>query len=173
MDVNEIKTEKQINSLILKQTLHILPSHLQADGECRCCQVSPLLPLFPQTNKTRVHMETDGSGALKPDLPDVPRLDSARCTGCGRCVAACTLHLITLEVSGFRKCAVLNNAGQCTRCGECVKSCLLNAVETAGAALPVRSKREIKRPDEHSKEKPCSAKQKRQASADRKLQYFY
>ena len=113
-----------------QQTLHILPTHLQTDGECRCCQVSPLLPIFPQTNKTRVYMETDESGALKPDLPDVPRLDSARCTGCGRCVAACTLRLITLEVSGFRKSAALNNAGQCTRCGECVKSCLLNAVET-------------------------------------------
>ena len=73
-------------------------------------------------------METDGSGTLKTDRQDVPKIDSARCIGCGRCVAACPPRLITLEVSGFRKAAVLNNAELCTRCGKCVESCLLNAM---------------------------------------------
>lgn len=60
--------------------------------------------------------------------PAAPVIDTAICSGCGRCVAACPLRLISLEVSGFRKHAVLSNVRHCTGCRKCMQSCLLKAV---------------------------------------------
>ncbi|MDD2853181.1 MAG: 4Fe-4S binding protein [Desulfuromonadaceae bacterium] len=88
----------------------------------------PVLPLQSQADKTRVCLETDGFGTLKTDFRDIPKIDSARCSGCGRCVAACPLRLITLEVAKYRKSAMLINAERCTHCGQCVESCLLDAI---------------------------------------------
>jgi ferredoxin len=73
-------------------------------------------------------METDGTGTLKPKLHAVPNIDAARCTGCGRCVAACPEKIITLEVSCYRKHAVIQDTGKCTLCGQCKLSCLVDAV---------------------------------------------
>lgn len=55
-----------------------------------------------------------------------PKIDEARCTGCGRCVAACRDRFLTLEVAGYRKHAQL----RCQECGGCL-ACL--------AACPVRA----------------------------------
>jgi ferredoxin len=110
-----------------QQALHLVPPHLQAGGNCRRSQLSTLLPLQPQAVKTRVHLETDGSGALVPS-PVSPVIDATICSGCGRCVSACPLRLITLEAAGYRKTAVLRNAGLCTMCRECIKACLLKAL---------------------------------------------
>ena len=76
-------------------------------------------------------METDGSGSLKPELKDIPQIDSARCTGCGRCVAACPEKIITLDVSGYRKYAVIRDTERCTLCGYCVTSCPVEAIRTS------------------------------------------
>lgn len=63
------------------------------------------------------------------DIP--PLLITTNCTGCGRCVAACSnraLTLVTERTDGFgRKTAVVNTQ-RCTGCGGCLPSCLHNAL---------------------------------------------
>ena len=51
-----------------------------------------------------------------------------RCSGCGRCVAACPLRLFTLEAIAGRKHAILTAPERCDRCGRCVAECLLAAL---------------------------------------------
>lgn len=58
------------------------------------------------------------------------KVEQERCTGCGRCVAACDERLFTLEVSGFRKHAVLRFPERCTRCGKCVVQCPVGALRS-------------------------------------------
>ncbi|MEJ8858118.1 4Fe-4S dicluster domain-containing protein [Variovorax robiniae] len=53
----------------------------------------------------------------------LPVIDAARCTGCGWCVAACGLHLLSLEVVQWRKTSTLHDAGQCTGCSDCAVVC--------------------------------------------------
>lgn len=57
-----------------------------------------------------------------------PAIDAARCTGCGRCVAACAPHLISLEVLRWDKRAVLHDAPRCTGCAECAVRCPFRAI---------------------------------------------
>jgi len=75
-------------------------------------------------------METAGPGTLKPDLQDLPQIDSARCTGCGRCVAACPARIITLEVAGFRKHATIMHPERCNLCDRCRAECPVEAVSS-------------------------------------------
>lgn len=58
-------------------------------------------------------------------LPDVA---TARCTGCGWCVAACDLHLLSLEVMQGRKASVLHDAEQCTGCSDCAVTCPFHVI---------------------------------------------
>lgn len=58
---------------------------------------------------------------LRCEIP--PVVDKLRCTGCGRCVAACGSRLITLEVDGFRKHARLSAPERCSGCLACVEAC--------------------------------------------------
>ena len=58
-----------------------------------------------------------------------PEVDIARCTGCGRCVAACAERLLSLEVSGYRKHAVLKAPQRCTRCLDCLVACPVGALK--------------------------------------------
>jgi ferredoxin len=53
-----------------------------------------------------------------------------RCTGCGRCVAVCSERLFTLEVSGFRKHAVITEPERCTQCLKCLLACPVGAIES-------------------------------------------
>jgi ferredoxin len=55
-------------------------------------------------------------------------VNSKRCTGCGRCVAVCPPRLFTLEVSGYRKHALLEKREACTRCGRCIEACPVGAL---------------------------------------------
>lgn len=58
-------------------------------------------------------------------------VDAARCTGCGRCVAACNDKLLTLDLCGTRKTAAIRNSGRCNLCGKCVSECLVGAMKVA------------------------------------------
>lgn len=65
---------------------------------------------------------------LDNEVDPVPEVEIARCTGCGRCVSACPTRLFTLEVSGFRKHAVLREPTRCTRCLGCLEACPVGAL---------------------------------------------
>jgi ferredoxin len=62
----------------------------------------------------------------------LPAIDPARCTGCGRCVAACPPHVLWLEVEGPQawgpKRAVLHDAPGCTGCARCAVVCPFDAI---------------------------------------------
>ena len=73
-------------------------------------------------------METAPPPTVDSGLPSPPRIITQQCTGCGRCVAACPLHLMTLEVSGYRKHATLTDPRRCTTCGRCVEACPVGGV---------------------------------------------
>ncbi|QEM68536.1 4Fe-4S dicluster domain-containing protein [Geobacter sp. FeAm09] len=73
-------------------------------------------------------METARSGAVLNPAPPVPRVAADRCSGCGRCVSACLLRLVTLEPQGYRKAARIVSAERCTGCGACVASCPIGAL---------------------------------------------
>lgn len=64
--------------------------------------------------------------------PALPVIDPARCTGCGRCVAACPEHVLWLETeqpNGFGdKHAVLHDMPGCTGCAKCVVTCPFDAI---------------------------------------------
>lgn len=57
-----------------------------------------------------------------------PDIDPARCTGCGRCVAVCEPHVLSLEVDHWRKHATLDDPGRCTGCSDCAVICPFHAI---------------------------------------------
>jgi ferredoxin len=59
----------------------------------------------------------------------LPAVDTGRCTGCGRCVGACDLHLLSLEVVDWKKFAVLHEPDPCTGCSLCAVRCPFDAIE--------------------------------------------
>ncbi|HEX8960690.1 MAG TPA: 4Fe-4S dicluster domain-containing protein [Geobacteraceae bacterium] len=67
----------------------------------------------------------------------LPKVCPARCTGCGRCVAACPGRLFTLETTGYRKQAVLNAPDLCSSCLRCVAECPVGAVSFDPGECPL------------------------------------
>lgn len=58
----------------------------------------------------------------------LPEIDAARCTGCGRCIAACHLPLIAFQTKNWRKTAVLQAADRCNGCARCAVHCPVQAI---------------------------------------------
>lgn len=63
----------------------------------------------------------------------IPAIDPARCTACGRCVAACPPHVLSLHPHGWVKTAVLDDAQACTGCAQCLVVCPFAAVRMVRA----------------------------------------
>jgi NAD-dependent dihydropyrimidine dehydrogenase PreA subunit len=66
----------------------------------------------------------------------LPRIDAARCTGCGWCVAACAPHVLSLRAESGRKTAALHDIAGCTGCALCVPRCSFGAIRMAQADHP-------------------------------------
>lgn len=66
---------------------------------------------------------------MSPARRCVPAIDPARCTGCGRCVAACPPHVLSLHPLGWVKTAALDDAAHCTGCAQCRVVCPFDAVQ--------------------------------------------
>ena len=58
----------------------------------------------------------------------LPDIDTHRCTGCGRCVAMCDPHLLSLEVVHWKKFAALHEPERCTGCSACAVTCPFHAI---------------------------------------------
>ncbi|NVO05027.1 MAG: 4Fe-4S binding protein [Rhodoferax sp.] len=65
---------------------------------------------------------------------EIPLIDPARCSGCGRCIAACPLPLIAFATKAWRKTAVLQDLHRCTSCGKCEARCPVGAIAMLPAA---------------------------------------
>lgn len=63
-----------------------------------------------------------------------PVIDTNRCTGCGWCVPACHLHLLSLAVQGWQKFSTLHDAQDCTGCRKCEVKCPFEAITMACVA---------------------------------------
>ena len=62
--------------------------------------------------------------------PRLPAVAIDRCTGCGRCVAACEPRVLSLEtMPDWRKSAVLHAPDGCTGCSLCAVRCPFGAIE--------------------------------------------
>lgn len=58
-------------------------------------------------------------------VAEPPIMTVRRCSGCGRCVAACPERIITLATEQHRKRATVTDAERCTHCGRCIVACPL------------------------------------------------
>ena len=80
-------------------------------------------------NGTRVGAPTGAIDAHAPRRAQrLPDIDTQRCTGCGRCVAVCDPHLLSLEVVRWKKFAVLHGSERCTGCSACAATCPFHAI---------------------------------------------
>jgi len=59
-----------------------------------------------------------------------PLIDTKRCSGCGRCVAACPERIITLETVRHRKSAYITEPQRCSACGRCITACPIEAISS-------------------------------------------
>lgn len=69
----------------------------------------------------------------------LPSVDPGRCTGCGRCVAACPPKVLSLQtphpMGWGPKAATLHDAPACTGCAQCFAVCPFDAIRMARQTL--------------------------------------
>ena len=58
----------------------------------------------------------------------IPKIDAARCSGCGRCISACAPRLFVFETHGWKKTSVLHDSERCTGCAKCAAVCPIDAI---------------------------------------------
>lgn len=71
---------------------------------------------------------------VRPAKAPLPDIDPARCTGCGRCIAVCPVHVLGFHTERWTKFAVLVEADPCTGCSRCEARCPFNAITMRPAA---------------------------------------
>lgn len=69
-----------------------------------------------------------GQEPLKPRHAPPLITELTRCSGCGRCVAACPEKLYTLQINLRRKYAHNKDPQKCTVCGKCLLACPLEII---------------------------------------------
>jgi len=74
----------------------------------------------------------------------LPAINAARCTGCGRCVAVCAPHVLSLHPRGWVKTAALDDAAGCTGCAQCRVVCPFGAVRMMRGVHEPRLTRELR-----------------------------
>lgn len=70
----------------------------------------------------------------------VPQImyNAEKCTGCGKCVDACPVDALSLEVpAGASKPVIITDRSKCTACGSCVKNCYAEARSLAGEYMEI------------------------------------
>lgn len=75
----------------------------------------------------------------RSDILFVPVVNTARCTGCGWCVAACPLNLLSLESANWRKHAVVHDVDRCTGCRKCEVACPFSVIAIVREPAPVQA----------------------------------
>lgn len=68
-------------------------------------------------------------------------IDAGRCKGCGRCVAACSSRLLSLEVKDGKKTVVLDYSERCSACDRCVTECPFEAIRGGTVGMPGEQKK--------------------------------
>ena len=71
-------------------------------------------------------MNAEPNSTLIPT--QVARVEAMRCTGCGRCIAACEFRLFAFETHQWKKRSVMHDEYLCTACGDCAARCPVGAV---------------------------------------------
>ena len=79
-----------------------------------------------------------GQGRVELE-PYVAKVNPARCTGSGECVAVCgyeeAIALETVEANGSSVQRAVVNPANCTGCGACVSACPNRAIDVQGWTL--------------------------------------
>lgn len=75
-------------------------------------------------------------GMADAPLALLPEIATDRCTGCGWCVAACPVDVLSLQPQGWRKHAVLHDAIACTGCRLCARLCPFGVIRMQPMPLP-------------------------------------
>lgn len=71
-------------------------------------------------------------------IEQIAFVDAARCSGCGRCIAACPLPLFSFETHAWRKTVVFQDSQLCTGCARCEKRCPVGAISMQNVPDPAK-----------------------------------